>query len=96
MGYRLCAVLALVAVGCSNPVHSHVDWPPGADLDSHVAGDCVQAGNVLERLGCKEARDWLPFCRAAQDSQGVIDVRVGCIASAQSVEAVRECRVKCQ
>lgn len=89
-------MLAIVAAGCSNPVHSHVDWPPGADWDSHVAGDCVQAGNVLERLGCKEAHDWLQFCRAAQDSNGVIDIRVGCIAGARNESELHQCRVSCK
>lgn len=73
---------------------------PSPDWAQHTAGSCEQAGAVLELHSCPEYRPrgttWLAFCSQAQASAGAIDLDVGCIAGAGSLEAVRACHARCR
>lgn len=76
------------------PPHYSPDW------SRDVAGSCDRAGQVLAALGCIEASPpgipWGDFCQRAQASEGAIDLDVGCLERAATVEAVRACHVRCR
>jgi len=73
---------------------------PSPDWTQHITGSCAVAEQVLIREDCPEAHPrgttWMAFCETAQASEGAIDLDVGCIASAASLEAVRGCHVRCR
>lgn len=91
-------LFALGFAGCAGRIPVVV--APSTDWQADVAGDCRIAGEVLVRNECPEANpkgiSWLEFCSKAQASAGAIDLDVGCIASAASLDAVRGCHVRCR
>jgi hypothetical protein len=94
---KLGAALVLGLCSCSkssSPPSYSPDW------SSDVAGSCSAAGEVLRKYSCPEASpagiSWEDFCSRAQISEGAIDLDVGCIVAASSVEGVRTCHVRCR
>lgn len=83
-----CLLLACLLVCCRMP---SVVKPPSD------GGTCRTACAKLYALGCEEGKDGCePFCEAAAESAGAIDLEIGCISNATSVAEVRLCRVDCK
>ena len=91
-------IVGLSAFGCTKRVP--FEPTPSPDWADSSAGSCERAFEVLSVFGCPEAQPkgttWAGFCTKAQASQGAIDLEVGCIGRAATVDDVRLCRVRCR